>query len=80
MFASNFVVKDTNLKHLHSKGKLTRFKQNNTTTAGKYMGNSFSSICGTLKYQDSSGYLGTTIPRIKVFEMDRCAWLEPAKV
>ncbi|KAH7073962.1 Mss4-like protein [Paraphoma chrysanthemicola] len=64
MFASNFVVKDTHLKHLRGESKLTRFRQNNTIATGNYMENSFCSVCGTLMYRRSSGYPGASIPRI----------------
>ncbi|KAF1358553.1 hypothetical protein EJ07DRAFT_166797 [Lizonia empirigonia] len=64
MFASNFVVKDTHLKHVRGEDKLTRFRQNSTIATGNYMENSFCSVCGTLLYRRSSGYPGMSIPRI----------------
>jgi hypothetical protein len=64
MFASNFVVKNTHLKHLRGEDKLTRFRQNNTIATGNYMENSFCSICGSLMYRRSSGYPEFSIPRI----------------
>lgn len=64
MFASNFVVADTHLKHLRGEDKLTRFKQDKTTATGNSMENSFCSVCGTLMYRRSSGYPGMSIPRI----------------
>jgi hypothetical protein len=64
MFASNFIVKDTHLKHLRGEDKLTRFKQKNTIATGNYMENSFCSVCGTLMYRRSSGSPGLSIPRI----------------
>jgi hypothetical protein len=64
MFASNFVVKDTHMKHLRGESKLTRFRQNDTIATGNYMENSFCSVCGTLMYRRSSGYPGASIPRI----------------
>ena len=64
MFASNFIVKDTHLKHLRGEDKLTRFKQNKTIASGNYMENSFCSVCGTLMYRRSSGNPGMSIPRI----------------
>jgi hypothetical protein len=64
MFASNFVVKDTQLKHLRGEDKLTRFRQSSTIATGNYMENSFCSVCGTLMYRRSSGYPGMSIPRI----------------
>jgi hypothetical protein len=64
MFASNFVVKDTHMKHLRGEDKLSRFKQNKTIATGNDMENSFCSVCGTLMYRRSSGYPGASIPRI----------------
>ena len=64
MFASNFVVKDSHLKHVRGKDKLTRFKQSNTTATGNWMENSFCSVCGTLMYRRSEGFPGMSIPRI----------------
>ncbi|KAJ4332857.1 hypothetical protein N0V87_008070 [Didymella glomerata] len=64
MFASNFVVKDSHLKHVRGEDKLTRFRQKDTIATGNYMENSFCSVCGTLLYRRSSGYPGMSIPRI----------------
>jgi hypothetical protein len=64
MFASNFVVLDTHMKHTRGEDKLTRFRQNNTVATGSFMENSFCSVCGTLMYRRSSGYPGASIPRI----------------
>jgi hypothetical protein len=64
MFASNFVVKDTHLKHTRGESKLTRFRQSNTIATGNAMENSFCSVCGTLMYRRSTGYPGMSIPRI----------------
>jgi hypothetical protein len=64
MFASNFVVKDSSLKHTRGEDKLTRFRQSNTIATGNYMENSFCSVCGTLMYRRSTGYPGMSIPRI----------------
>ena len=58
MFASNFVVKDSSLKHTRGEDKLTRFRQKDTIATGNYMENSFCSVCGTLLYRRSSGYPG----------------------
>jgi hypothetical protein len=64
MFASNFVVKDSHLKHVRGEDKLTRFKQSNTIDTGNWMENSFCSVCGTLMYRRSEGFPGMSIPRI----------------
>lgn len=64
MYASNFVVLNTHLKHTRGEDKLTRFRQSNTIATGNYMENSFCSVCGTLMYRRSSGYPDASIPRI----------------
>jgi hypothetical protein len=64
MFASNFVVKDTHMKHTRGEDKLTRFRQKETIATGNYMENFFCSVCGTLMYRRSTGYPGASIPRI----------------
>ncbi|KAM3425750.1 hypothetical protein BST61_g7681 [Cercospora zeina] len=64
MFASNFVVKDSHLKHLRGESKLTKFKQSATIATGNWMENSFCSVCGTLMYRRSEGFPGMSIPRI----------------
>jgi len=64
MFASNFVVKDSTLKHERGEEKLTRWAQSQTIQSGESMENSFCSICGTLMYRRSSGLPGTSVLRI----------------
>lgn len=46
MFASNFIVNDSALKHLKGQDKLTKFSQNNTIETGNCMSNYFCSVCG----------------------------------
>lgn len=64
MFASNFIVKDSALKHLSGEDKLTKYAQSKTIESGNTMANFFCSVCGTLMYRRSSGYPGMSITRI----------------
>ena len=64
MFASNFIVKATSLKHIRGQDKLTKFAQSKTIATGNTMTNSFCSVCGTLMYRQSSGFPDSLIPRI----------------
>ena len=64
MFASNFIVKDSALKHIRGQDKLTKFSQNKTIETGNTMSNYFCSVCGTLMYRVSSGFPGNSILRI----------------
>lgn len=64
MFASNFVVDDTYLKHIRGRDNLTTFSQKHTIASGNVMTNHFCSTCGTLMYRVSSGSPGQSILRI----------------
>lgn len=64
MFASNFIVLDSHLKHVRGQDLLTRFGQSESIETGNTMTNSFCSKCGTLMYRVSSGYPGKSILRI----------------
>lgn len=64
MFASNFIVDDTYLKHLRGRENLKTFSQARTIASGNTMTNYFCSTCGTLMYRVSSGLPGRSIPRI----------------
>jgi hypothetical protein len=64
MFASNFVVKDSETKHVRGQDKLTKFAQSKTVESGNTMENNFCSVCGTLMYRISSGFPGMLITRI----------------
>lgn len=64
MFASNFIVKDSTLKHERGEDKLTRWAQSKTIESGQTMENSFCSICGTLMYRRSTGFPGMSVMRI----------------
>ena len=64
MFASNFIVDDTYLKHLRGRDGLKSFSQSRTIASGNNMTNYFCSTCGTLMYRVSSGSPGKSILRI----------------
>jgi hypothetical protein len=64
MFASNFIVKHTSLKHLRGEDKLKKFAQSKTIATGNTMENNFCSNCGTLMYRVSSGFPDKRILRI----------------
>ncbi|KAK4569363.1 hypothetical protein LTR86_003126 [Recurvomyces mirabilis] len=64
MFASNFIVKNSSLKHLSGEDKLTKFAQSQTIATGSTMENSFCSVCGTLMYRRSSGFPTNSVLRI----------------
>lgn len=64
MFASNFIIADTNLKHLRGRDNLKTYSQSLTIASGNTMTNHFCSTCGTLMYRVSSGSPGTSILRI----------------
>ncbi len=64
MFASNFIVNDSALKHNRGQDKLTEFSQSKTIDTGNTMTNFFCSMCGTLMYRRSTGFPGKSIPRI----------------
>nr|POE58666.1 hypothetical protein CFP56_68341 [Quercus suber] len=64
MFASNFIIKEAELKHLKGKELLKEFSQSETIATGNTMSNHFCSKCGTLLYRVSSGFPGMYITRI----------------
>jgi hypothetical protein len=64
MFASNFTVADTHLKHLRGRENLKTFTQTRTIASGNVMTNFFCSTCGTLMYRVGSGFSGQSILRI----------------
>jgi len=64
MFASNFIVNDTHLKHLRGQENLKTFSQSRSVASGNTMTNYFCSTCGTLMYRVSSGAPGQSITRI----------------
>lgn len=64
MFASNFIVKESETTHVRGRDKLTKFAQSKTIESGNEMANYFCSVCGSLMYRISSGYPGLLITRI----------------
>ncbi|KAB5522980.1 Mss4-like protein [Coniochaeta sp. 2T2.1] len=64
MFASNFTVADTHLKHLRGREHLKAFGQAPTIASGNLMTNYFCSTCGTLMYRVGSAFPGQSILRI----------------
>jgi hypothetical protein len=64
MFASNFVVLDSHLKHLRGKDNLKTYSQAKTIESGKTMTNYFCSTCGTLMYRVGDRFPGHSILRI----------------
>ncbi|KAK6391590.1 hypothetical protein LTR65_004425 [Meristemomyces frigidus] len=64
MFASNFVVKDSEMKHTRGQDKLKQYATRKTIATGNQMTNFFCGECGTLMYRVSTGYPGCSIPRI----------------
>ena len=64
MFASNFIIADTHLKHLRGRDNLKSFGQKHTIASGNNMTNYFCSTCGTLMYRIGSAFPGKSILRI----------------
>jgi hypothetical protein len=64
MFASNFTVDNTYLKHLRGRENLKTYAQARTIASHNTMTNSFCSTCGTLMYRVSSGFPGRSFLRI----------------
>ncbi|KAJ7719231.1 Mss4-like protein [Mycena maculata] len=64
MFATNFTVLDTHLKHLRGQDNLTAFGQSRTPASGKNMTNYFCSTCGTLMYRVGELFPGMSILRV----------------
>ncbi len=64
MFASNFIVAETHLKHLRGRDNLKTFGQSRTIASGGTMTNYFCSTCGTLMYRVGSAFPGKSILRI----------------
>ncbi|THZ65892.1 hypothetical protein D6C86_01529, partial [Aureobasidium pullulans] len=64
MFASNFIVNNSALKHLKGEDKLSQYSRSDTIASGNTMTNYFCSNCGTLMYRRSSGWPGKSVTRI----------------
>ncbi|KAJ5816557.1 hypothetical protein N7447_008790 [Penicillium robsamsonii] len=63
MFATNFIVADSDLKHLRGQESLKSFSQSKTIASGKAMTNCFCSTCGSLMYRISEMFPGHSILR-----------------
>ncbi|KAL1795583.1 hypothetical protein ACET3X_005807 [Alternaria dauci] len=64
MFASNFTVKDTHLRHLRGKENLSVYSQSSTIASGHTMANHFCKTCGTLMYRIGGGFPECSILRL----------------
>jgi hypothetical protein len=64
MFASNFTVADTHLKHLRGQENLKTYSQSTTIASGNNMTNYFCSTCGSLMYRVGKAFPGVRILRI----------------
>lgn len=64
MFASNFTIAETHLKHIRGRENLKVFSQSHTIASGKAMANHFCSTCGTLMYRIGEGHPGKVFMRI----------------
>jgi hypothetical protein len=64
MFASNFTVRDSHLKHLRGQENLKSWGQSKTIATGNKMTNYFCSTCGTLMYRVGELWPGTSILRM----------------
>ncbi|RMY05494.1 hypothetical protein D0868_06370 [Hortaea werneckii] len=63
LFATNFIVLGTHMKHNRGGEKLTRFEQSATIASGHAMENSFCSVCGSLMYRRSRRFPEWVIAR-----------------
>lgn len=64
MFASNFTVKDTHLRHIRGQENLKTFGQADTIASHRKMTNYFCSTCGTLMYRVGESFPGQSILRV----------------
>ncbi|KAJ6598888.1 Mss4-like protein [Mycena vulgaris] len=64
MFATNFTIADTHLKHLRGRDNLKTYSQARTVATGHTMTNHFCSTCGTLMYRVGSRFPGQSILRV----------------
>lgn len=64
MFASNFTVAESNVKHLRGRENLKTWTQDVTVASGNAMTNYFCITCGGLLYRVSSGAPDRLIMRI----------------
>ncbi|KAK3305122.1 Mss4-like protein [Chaetomium strumarium] len=64
MFASNFTVADTHLRHVRGRENLRIFAQSQTIASGHLMTNYFCATCGTLMYRVGAAFPGRSILRL----------------
>ncbi|CEJ83134.1 hypothetical protein VHEMI03158 [[Torrubiella] hemipterigena] len=64
MFASNFTIADSHLRHLRGQDNLQTFAQDKTPVSGKTMTNYFCKTCGALMYRKGAAYPGVNFLRI----------------
>ncbi|KAI1769415.1 Mss4-like protein [Hypoxylon sp. FL1150] len=64
MFASNFIVQDTHLRHVRGRQGLKAWSQDRSIASGHAMTNHFCGTCGTLMYRVGAAFPGTSILRI----------------
>jgi hypothetical protein len=64
MFASNFTILDTHLKHIRGKDKLKAFGQSHSIRSGNKMTNYNCGNCSTLMYRVGAAFPGVSILRI----------------
>ncbi|CAD6443394.1 ad9c4aaf-810f-4e42-8229-0627d38029b9 [Sclerotinia trifoliorum] len=64
MFASNFIVADTHIKHIRGRENLKVYSQSHTIATKNTMANHFCGTCGSLMYRIGSGFPGASILRI----------------
>ncbi|BFZ57880.1 hypothetical protein PYCC9005_004935 [Savitreella phatthalungensis] len=64
LFATNFIVKFDQVKHLRGQELLTKFAQSKTIASGFEMANYFCSKCGSLMYRIGAGFPGSAVLRV----------------
>ncbi|KAJ5912339.1 hypothetical protein N7504_001222 [Penicillium tannophilum] len=64
MFASNFIIADSHIRHLRGRENLKTYSQSRTIASGKRMTNFFCSTCGSLMYRVGEAYPGHSILRV----------------
>lgn len=64
MFASNFIIADSHVRHLRGRENLKTYSQARTIASGKRMTNFFCSTCGSLMYRVGEAYPGHSILRV----------------
>ncbi|KAI0887832.1 Mss4-like protein [Annulohypoxylon maeteangense] len=64
MFATNFIVANTHLRHVRGQELLKTFSQNKTIASGHHMTNHFCGECGTLMYRIGAQWPHLSILRV----------------